>query len=144
MSTTLLEVVTPERIVYSGEVNMVSIKTGGGELGILPKHAPLAGTVKPCIVRVKVAGGEGYIHVGAGFLEVLPERVTVLANVAELPEDIDVERAEAARQRAEQRLNQHDSGTDVDRAEAALRRALARLEVVERTRNAGNVLHRPS
>jgi len=141
LSTTLLEIVTPERIVYSGDVNMVSIKTGGGELGILPKHAPLAATVKPCIVRVKVAGGEGYVHVSGGFLEVLPERVTVLADVAELPQDIDVARAEAAKQRAEQQLSQRDN-IDVARAEAALRRALARLELRELIEKSTDVLRK--
>lgn len=117
---------------------MVSVKTGGGELGILPKHAPLAATVKPCVVRVKTAQGEGYIPVSGGFLEILPEKVTILADVAELPQDIDIERAEAAKERAEKRLAQRD-GIDTLRAEAALKKAIHRLEAAELTQKAGHV-----
>lgn len=131
MSTVLLEVVTPERVVVSEQVNMVSVRSGGGELGILPRHAPLAATVKPGIVRVKVPGGEDFIHVSGGFLEVLPERVTILANAAEIGSMVDVERAREAKERAEKRLGQRD-GIDVVRAEAALLRAINRLEAAEK------------
>ncbi|MCL6598395.1 MAG: F0F1 ATP synthase subunit epsilon [Alicyclobacillus macrosporangiidus] len=142
MSSVLFEVVTPERTVLSEQVHMVSVRTGGGELGILPRHAPLAATVKPCVVRVKLEEGEDYVHVSGGFLEVLPDRVTILAKAAETAEDIDVERAQRAKERAEQRLAQRTEDIDVRRAEAALMRALHRLEVVERSDRAGRLLER--
>jgi F-type H+-transporting ATPase subunit epsilon len=139
MSTVLLEVVTPERLVVSQQVSMITIQTGGGELGILPRHAPLAATVKPCVVKVKMEGGTDYINVTGGFLEVLPDKVTILADAAELAPMIDVERAQRAKERAEKRLAERE-GWDVARAEAALKRALNRLEVVELSGKAGNLL----
>ncbi|QSO47589.1 ATP synthase F1 subunit epsilon [Alicyclobacillus mengziensis] len=136
MSTTLLEVVTPERIILSEQVNMVIIRTGGGELGILPRHTALAATVKPGIVRVKFPNGEDFIHTTGGFLQVLPEKITFLADVAELASQIDLERAERAKERAEQRLSQRE-GIDVARAEMALHRALNRIETAEKSRESG-------
>jgi F-type H+-transporting ATPase subunit epsilon len=139
VSTVLLEVVTPERIVLSETVSQVNIHTGGGELGILPRHAPLAATVKPGVVRVKLPEGEDFVHVSGGFLEILPDRITVLANVAEVASQIDVERATQAKERAEKRLAGRSDDLDAKRAEAALLRAVARLEVVELSNRAGNV-----
>ncbi|CAM3774671.1 F0F1 ATP synthase subunit epsilon [Alicyclobacillus pomorum] len=139
MSSVLLEVVTPERLVVSEQVNFITVLTGGGELGILPRHAPLAATVKPCIVKVKTDAGEDFINVNGGFLEVLPEKVTILADAAELASMIDVDRARAAKERAEKRLAQKE-GVDIARAEAALQRALRRLEVVELSNKAGGAL----
>lgn len=137
MSTTLLEVVTPERLLFSDQISMLIIRTGGGELGILPRHTALAATVKPGIVRVRFPdGSEDYIHTTGGFLQVLPEKITFLADVAELASQIDLERAERAKQRAEQRLSQKD-GVDVARAELALRRAMNRLETAEMARDRG-------
>ncbi|MCL6594402.1 MAG: F0F1 ATP synthase subunit epsilon [Alicyclobacillus sp.] len=144
MSSVLFEVVTPERTVLSEQVNMVFVHTGGGELGILPRHAPLAATVKPGIVRVRLPEGEDYVHVTGGFLEVLPERVTLLANAAEVAHEIDVERAQRAKERAEKRLAQRTDDVDVRRAEAALQRALRRLEAVELSGRAGNILRQRS
>ncbi|GMA50936.1 ATP synthase epsilon chain [Alicyclobacillus contaminans] len=139
MSSVLLEVVTPERLVVSEQVNFITVLTGGGELGILPHHAPLAATVKPCIVKVRTDAGEDYINVNGGFLEIQPDKVTILADAAELASMIDVARAQAAKERAERRLAQRE-GVDVLRAELALQRALRRLEVVELSGKAGNVL----
>lgn len=132
MSTTLLEVVTPERVVLTREVNMVSLRTGGGELGILPRHAPLAATVKPGVVWVKTSEGDEFIAVSGGFLEVTPTRVTILATTAELGEQVNIDRALRARERAEGRLNQRSADIDLERAQRALQRALARLEAAER------------
>lgn len=140
MSTTLLEVVTPERLVLSESVNQVNILTGGGELGILPRHAPLAATVKPGIVTLKLPEGEDYIFVTGGFLEILPDRVTLLAAVAEVASQIDVERATEAKTRAEKRLSGRSEEMDAQRAEFALKRAIMRLEVVEMSNRTGNVL----
>ncbi|MBX5436405.1 MAG: F0F1 ATP synthase subunit epsilon [Alicyclobacillaceae bacterium] len=143
MSTVLFEVVTPERVVLSEEVRMVFVWTGGGELGILPKHAPLAATVKPGVVKVRLPdGAEDYIAVSGGFLEVLPERVTLLADTAELAHEIDVERAQRAKERAQARLSQRTEDVDVARAELALRRAMVRLEAAELSTRSGAPLSR--
>jgi F-type H+-transporting ATPase subunit epsilon len=136
-----LEVVTPDKVVLSEQVRMVIFRGGDGELGILPRHAPLATTLKPGIVRVKLEEGEeDYIAVTDGFVEVLPDRVTILANAAEVAHEIDVERARAAKERAEARLAQRTEDIDIERAEAALRRALIRLEAAELGARAGNPL----
>jgi F-type H+-transporting ATPase subunit epsilon len=140
LSTVRFEVVTPERKVLSEDVNMITIKTGGGELGILPHHMATSATVRACIVTLKLPDGEDYIPVSGGFLEILPDKVTLLADVAELPTNIDVDRAERARERAEKRLNQRTDGLDETRAEAALRRAIHRLEAVELSGKAGHPL----
>lgn len=140
MSTVLLEVVTPERVVLSREVDMVSLFSGGGELGILPRHSPLASTVKPGVIRVKLGDGEDYVAVSGGFVEVLPARVTILADTAETSETLDIDRAQRAKTRAESRLNQRSEDIDVLRAQAALERALRRLEVAERSQKSGSML----
>ncbi|KPV42823.1 ATP synthase F1 subunit epsilon [Alicyclobacillus ferrooxydans] len=136
MSTTLLEVVTPERMLLSEDVNMIIIRTGGGELGILPRHTALAATVKPGVIQVRFPDGEDFIHTTGGFLQVLPDKITILADAAELASQIDLERAERAKTRAEQRLNQRDS-IDVARAEMALQRALNRIETAQRAHQPG-------
>lgn len=141
MSTVPFEVVTPDKFVLSTEVNMVSVRGGDGELGILPRHMALATTVKPGIVRVKLPAGEDYIAVTGGFLEVLPTRITILAETAETARDIDAARARAAKERAENRLNQRSEDIDVLRAEAALERATRRLEVIEMSARGGNIFN---
>ncbi len=141
MSTVPFEVVTPDRLVLSCEVSMVTLQSGYGELGILPRHTPLATTVKPGLVKLKLPDGtEDFIPVFGGFVEVLPTRITLLADIAELPTEIDVERARKAKERAEQRLGKSMDGIDVARAEIALNRALTRLVAVEMSNKNGNPL----
>jgi len=142
MSTVTFEVVTPDRVVLTQDVNMVSLRGGDGELGILPKHMALATTVKPGIIRVKLPEGEDYVAVTGGFLEVLPHRITVLAETAEVASEIDVDRATSSKTRAEQRLAERTSEDEMRRAELALQRALNRLEVVELSARNGNILER--
>jgi F-type H+-transporting ATPase subunit epsilon len=142
MSTVLLEVVTPERQLLAEEVSMVSLRGGDGDLGILPRHAPLATTVKPGIVKVKLPAGEDFIHVTGGFLEVLPDRITILADTAEIGGYIDVERATRAKERAEERLSRATDPEERAEAEAALKRANLRLETAERSARAGHLLGR--
>ncbi len=134
MSSMLLEIVTPERKVYEKEVNMVSLKGVEGELGILPNHIPLVTALKVAPVTVKLGSNSSEtIAVNGGFLEVRKDKVVILAESAELPEEIDVERAKAAKERAEARLAQtKQSDIDFRRAEFALQKALNRLEVVQR------------
>lgn len=126
-STLRLEIVTPERKVYDGDVNMVVVKGVAGELGILPNHIPLVTPLKIAPVKAKKGATEEFIAVHGGFVEVRKDKVVILAEIAEFGKDIDVVRARHAKERAEQRLNQKASDIDHSRAELALSRALSRL-----------------
>lgn len=130
MSTILLEVATPDKgEVFSKEINMLIVRSICGELGILPKHARLLTELTPHAMRIKESGGETQLFVSGGFMEVTPDKITILADAAENPDDIDVERAKAAYNRAEERLTKKSLEVDINRAEAALARAKARLLV---------------
>lgn len=132
MAPLTCEVVTAERILFSGEVDLVLAPGVEGQLGILPHHAPLITALQPGELVVRRGDEEITFAVGGGFLEIIHNKVTILADSAERAEEIDVERALAAKKRAEERLAQRRA-EDIDhaRAEAALRRAMARLRVVE-------------
>ncbi len=130
------EIVSQDREVFSGEVDMVVAPGVAGEMGILPNHAPLLTTLQYGVIRVRYQGKEEYFTVAGGVMEVRPDKVTVLADAAENVEEIDVARAEAARRRAEQML-QEGPPPDTDtylKIEAALRRSRLRLEAVQRYR----------
>ncbi|ASR45570.1 F0F1 ATP synthase subunit epsilon [Paenibacillus kribbensis] len=127
MSTYLLEIVTPERLVYAEQVNSISVRGSEGDLGILPGHLPLVTPLKIAPIRIKVGGQTEVIAVNGGFVEVRKDKVVILAESAERSEDIDVERARAARERAELRLQSKQEQIDHHRAEVALQRALNRL-----------------
>ena len=130
-----LDIVTAERMVYSDDVDLVVAPGSEGQLGILPHHTPLMTTLLPGEVRIKKGSEELLLAITGGFLEVRPDRVVILADAAERAEEIDVERAEAARERARERLSQQrELGIDGTRAEAALRRSLTRLRVAEMSR----------
>ena len=134
MATILLEVATPDKgEVFAKDINMLICRSIAGELGILPKHARLLTELVPHAMRIKVDGGETQLFIGGGFMEVTPEKITILADSAETPDDIDVERAKSAYKRAEDRINafksKGDTEFDIKRAEAALARAKARLLV---------------
>jgi len=132
MSEMLLEVVTPERKVYSDKVNMVIVRGVEGELGILPKHTPFVTPLVISIVRIKKEEKEELITISGGFLEVNNNHVTILAEAAELPEEIDIDRVMRAKERAERRLAQKgDKQIDQLRAEMALKRALNRLKATK-------------
>jgi F-type H+-transporting ATPase subunit epsilon len=126
-----LDIVTPEKVVYSEAVDMVIARTTGGDIGVLPEHAPLIAGLKIWPLRILQEGNELQISLCGGFIEVLPEKVTILGKCAELPEEIDVTRAERAKERAEARLREGAEDLDVVRAEAALQRAAMRTQVVE-------------
>ena len=132
MATLHLEIVTQERRLFSGDVDMVVAPGGEGELGILPHHAPLLTTLKEGALRVKRGGGEELFSIGGGFMEVQPDHVIVLADVAEKADDIDIARAEEARRRAEQLLKDRPAGVDIEAALASLRRAQIRLAVAQK------------
>ena len=123
-----IRVVTPGRKFYEGEAEFAEFVTTEGEMGVYAKHIPMTVILSPGLLRIHE--GEGAVRKAvliSGFAEVLPESVTVLAQIAEWPHEIDEERAKKARERAEERLKTQ-SGTDLLRAELALKRALTRLE----------------
>lgn len=127
MNLVPLEIVTPDRMVYEGQMHMLIAKTESGDIGILPGHSPLMGTLKPSVVKVINEEGTFYLAVAGGFLEVQPSRVTLLADAAELGSEIDAKRAEEAVARAEQRLQDATGGAEHERARKALLRAQVRL-----------------
>ena len=130
-----VDLVSPERIVYSDDgVEMVIAPGADGELGILPNHAPLLTALGIGELRIRKGEEEESFAVGGGFLEVLANRVIVMADVAELADEIDIARAEAARERAERRYREAPEGLDIARLQAALRRSSVRLKVARRRR----------
>ncbi len=124
-----LEIVTPDKLVVDEVAEEVQIPGRSGYLGVLPGHAPLITEVGLGEISYRTPGGTRYLSVAWGFAEVLPDKVTILAETAERPDDIDVDRARKAKERAEQRLRQGGAELDYDRAQTALLRANARLEV---------------
>lgn len=128
------EVITAERVVFQGDVDEVVAPGSEGQLGILPHHAPLLTTLTYGELTLRRSGREDeFIAIGGGFMEVGPDHVIVLADSAERAEEIDVARAEAARQRAEAIMAQkRREEEEFARAEAALRRSIARLKVARR------------
>ena len=135
MATIRLDIVSPDKgEIFSKDIDMLIVRSTAGELGILPRHANLLTELLPHAMRIKMNGGENLVALGGGFMEVTPEKITVLADSAELPENIDVERAQRAKKRAEERIAQYKQTTkesliDIDRANRALARAKARLLV---------------
>jgi F-type H+-transporting ATPase subunit epsilon len=134
-----LEIITAERQVYSDEVNTVVAPGVEGELGILPHHAPLITILKPGEVLVRKDGQETYLFVSGGFLEVRPDKIIILADACERADEIDVERAEAAKRRAEDGLKARKPEADIAQTQAALLRALMRLQVAERRRRKSQI-----
>ena len=130
-----LDIVTPDRLVAHDAVTAVTIPGKNGYLGILPGHAPLLTELAPGELEYTSGGANHVLCVNWGFAEVLGDRVIVLAQSAERAEEIDVERAEKAKTRAEERLKRFDDPqVDMERAREALRRAMARLETVHNPR----------
>jgi len=123
-----LEVITPEKMVLREAVDEVTLPGLDGELGILPEHTPLISQLKTGALTYRKSGEKRSLHVSGGFAEILPDRVSVLTDVAEAAEDIDPERAKRSRERAEKRL-QGGGEIDVNRAQLKLQRAVTRLEV---------------
>lgn len=133
MAKLSVEIVTGERVVFTeDDVDMVVAPGADGSLGILPRHAPLISLLANGELRIKKGGTEQSIVVFGGFIEVTPEKVIVLADSAERAEEIDLERAEASRRRAEESKSRRESGEDLAEAELAMRRATVRLRVGQR------------
>lgn len=134
MATLHLDIVTQERRLYSGDVDMVVAPGSDGEMGILPHHAALLTTLKEGVLHVKHGGVEDLFSIGGGFMEVQPDRVIVLADVAERAEEIDLARAEEARRRAEELLKDRPADVNIETALSALRRAQIRVAVAQKRR----------
>ena len=124
-----LHVITPERRFYDGEASMVELSTTEGDIGVYRNHIPLTAIVAPGVLKIHEEGGVKEAALMSGFIEILPERITIMAEVAEWPDEIDGNRAEEARIRAERRLKEDSGEIDTMRAELALRRALVRLSL---------------
>lgn len=126
-----LRIITPDRIFYDGEASMVEFNTTEGEIGVLKGHIPMTVIISPGILTIKEAEGEKQAALHAGFAEILQDKVVIMAEIVEWPEEIDLERAEDAKERAEERLRSRTPETDILRAETALQRALARIHVIK-------------
>ena len=124
-----LHVITPERRFYDGEASMVELTTTEGDIGVYRNHIPLTAIVAPGVLKIHEEGQVKEAALMSGFIEILPERITIMAEVAEWPDEIDSNRAEEARIRAERRLKEEGGEIDTMRAELALRRALVRLSL---------------
>jgi F-type H+-transporting ATPase subunit epsilon len=131
-----LEIVTPERLAFSGEVDSVNCPGIEGELGILPHHAPLVSTLGIGELVIRRGGEEEFFAIAGGFLQVRPDKVVVMAETADMASEIDVQKAEEARRDAERALAEgSEEPADLARARAALQRALLRIQVAERRRH---------
>ena len=126
-----LRIITPDRTFYESEVAMVEFNTTEGEIGVLKGHIPLTVVVAPGIITITEESGTREAALHAGFAEVLSDSVVIMAEIIEWPSEIDLERAQEARDRAEERLRTRTPETDIARAETALQRAMARINVIK-------------
>ena len=124
-----IAIITPERTFYEGEATMVEFNTVVGEIGVLPGHIPLTTVIAPGICTITEAGGKKQAAIHAGLAEILPDKVTLLAEIAEWPDEIDLDRARKAEDRARQRLADKDKW-DSMRAEVALKKSLVRQDIL--------------
>lgn len=124
-----VEIITPERVFYTGEATMIEFTSVEGDMGVYKNHIPLTTVLAPGIVTITEEGGQKKAAVHSGFAQILGDKVTLLAEIAEWPDEIDWDRAEAAKRRAEERLAAKSENIDMVRAELALRRALVRISL---------------
>ena len=126
-----LEIITPDRIFWKGQANMLELNTTEGQVGIYKRHIPMTMILEPGIVTIHLDGENKEAAVHAGFIEILPEKITVMAEIAEWPDEIDENREREAEERAKRRLQAHDPKIDLSRAEIALRKAMVRQELAK-------------
>jgi F-type H+-transporting ATPase subunit epsilon len=126
-----LEVITPEKLALREVVDEIVVPGANGELGILPEHAPLISQLKTGVLSYRRGAERKQLFVSGGFLEVLPDKVSILADVAEKPEEIDLVRAQRAREHAEHTLNSRAEGPDFESAQLKLERALVRIQLAK-------------
>jgi F-type H+-transporting ATPase subunit epsilon len=135
MATLKLEIVTPEAVTYSDDVEMVTLPGIEGEMGIFPQHVPMMTQIAPGEISVRKGGQESLLAVGEGFVEITADRVSVLTDMAVRAENIDEAAAEAARKRAEARLAEKLNGEEEAMVRASLSNALAQINVKRRVRH---------
>jgi F-type H+-transporting ATPase subunit epsilon len=134
----MLEIVTPERLAYSDEVDAVVLPGSDGEMGVLPHHAPLVSTLGVGELRIRKGGVEESFAIVGGFVQVRPDRVVVMAETADMASEIDLEKAQEARREAERALESgYHEAADLSAARAALQQALLRIRVAERRHREG-------
>ena len=126
-----VEIITPDRVFYKGESDFIEFTSMSGELGVYKNHIPMTTVLAPGLVTIHNGEEEKVAAVHAGFAEILGDKVTLLAELAEWPDEIDVSRAESAKERAEERLANQTAEIDVKRAEFALRKALIRIDAAD-------------
>ncbi len=127
-----LKIITPDRVFYSGKASFLELNTVEGEIGIYKNHIPMTTVLEPGIATITEEGGnkkEAALH--TGFMEILGDRITILAEIAEWPDEIDRNRAQEAKIRAERRLQNHKTNINITRAELALHKALVRIELAD-------------
>jgi len=127
-----LQVISPDRIFYDGEAELVELTTSEGEMGVLKGHIPLTAILVPGVLKIKEAEGVRKAALHDGFVEIFQDHMTILAESCEWPEEIDLKRAEEAKQRAEQRLSSGEANVNIARAELALRKSLIRIQLAEK------------
>ncbi|HEV2394844.1 MAG TPA: ATP synthase F1 subunit epsilon [Verrucomicrobiae bacterium] len=130
--TLKLEIVTPDALAYSDDVEMVTLPAAEGEMGIYPQHVPLLTQIIPGELIIRKNGRDEFLAVGEGFVEITAERVAIMADMAVFAEHIDEAKAEEARQRAEARLSEHLDDEEAAICQAALTHSLAQLKVKRR------------
>ena len=126
-----LKIITPERIFFDEDAYMVEFNTSEGEIGVYADHIPLTCILKPGILTIRMDGDAKEAALHTGFAEILPDQVTILAEAIEWPEEIDAARAEAAMERAKERIAHPAAGVDMARAQVALMRAMARITLIK-------------
>lgn len=124
-----LQIISPTRVFYDDQVDMVEMKTSEGEIGVLAGHIPLTAILEPGILRIRKADGDREAALHDGFVQIQKDKVTILAESCEWPDEIDVNRAEEAKARAERRLKSGEKEVDMLRAELALKKALIRIDI---------------
>lgn len=124
-----LQIISPTRIFFDGDVDMVEMKTTEGEIGVLAGHIPLTAILQPGVLRIKQEGNVKEAALHDGFVEINKEKVTILAESCEWPDEIDVNRAREAKERAERRIKSGRKEVDMLRAELALKKALTRIDL---------------
>jgi F-type H+-transporting ATPase subunit epsilon len=128
-----LKIITPDRVFYEGEAIMVELRTTEGEIGVFKNHIPLTCVVAPGLLRIRESDKETKVAaLISGFVEILQDSMTILAEVVEWSDEIDLARAEEAKERAEKRITDKADDTDMRRAECALQRSIARIEAAKK------------
>lgn len=130
-NTFLLKIITPERLFFEGEAEMVEFNTTEGQIGVYKNHVPTTVIISPGILTITMPNEEKEAALHAGFVEILQDQVTILAEAVEWPDEIDENRAKSAKERAERRLQEKEAGIDEDRAQIALMRALTRIQTIK-------------